>query len=56
MERGTNAEIIAIGGLYRKLYDKQYNFEMYLFVNPGEDFTPEPEKPVVAPVGSRGAL
>ena len=56
VERGTHAELLALGGRYRTLYDKQYNFEMDRFVNPGEDFTPEPEKPVVAPVGSRGAL
>jgi hypothetical protein len=26
------------------LYDKQYNFETDKFINPGEDFTPEPQK------------
>ena len=46
----------SLGGRYRTLYDKQYDFEMDRFVNPGEDFTPEPEKPVVAPVRSGGAL
>ena len=56
VERGTHAELLALGGRYRTLYDKQYNFEMDRFVNPGEDFTPEPEKPVVAPVRSGGAL
>jgi hypothetical protein len=25
------------------LYDRQYNFERERFVNPGEDFTPEPD-------------
>ena len=28
--------------LYRQLYDKQYRFEKDRFINPGEDFTPEP--------------
>jgi ATP-binding cassette, subfamily B, putative efflux pump len=56
VERGTHAELLAFGGRYRTLYDKQYNFEMDRFVNPGEDFTPEPEKPVAAPVRSSGAL
>jgi subfamily B ATP-binding cassette protein MsbA len=56
VERGTHAELLALGGRYRTLYDKQYNFEMDRFVNPGEDFTPEPEKPVAAPVRSSGAL
>jgi subfamily B ATP-binding cassette protein MsbA len=47
IERGTHAELIALGGRYRQLYDKQYNFEMDRFINPGEDFTPEPDKPAV---------
>jgi subfamily B ATP-binding cassette protein MsbA len=52
VERGTHAELLALGGRYRQLYDKQYNFETDRFINPGEDFTPEPEKPVAAiPVG-----
>src|SRR5467141_1864394 len=51
VERGTHAELLAKHGRYRQLYDKQYRFEQDRFVNPGEDFTPEPEAPVVtAPV------
>ncbi len=49
VERGTHAELLAKHGRYRQLYDKQYRFEQDLFVNPGEDFTPEPEAPVAAP-------
>jgi subfamily B ATP-binding cassette protein MsbA len=49
VERGTHAELLAKHGRYRQLYDKQYRFEQDLFVNPGEDFTPEPEAPVTAP-------
>ena len=43
VERGTHAELLARGGRYRQLYDKQYRFERDRFINPGEDFTPEPE-------------
>ena len=47
VERGTHAELLAVNGRYRQLYDKQYRFEMDRFINPGEDFTPEPAKPRV---------
>jgi subfamily B ATP-binding cassette protein MsbA len=43
VERGTHSELLALGGRYRTLYDKQYRFETDRFINPGEDFTPEPE-------------
>src|SRR5438477_440964 len=49
VERGTHPELLARHGRYRQLYDKQYRFEQDRFVNPGEDFTPEPEAPVAAP-------
>lgn len=44
VERGTHEELLALNGRYRQLYDKQYKFERDRFINPGEDFTPEPEK------------
>jgi subfamily B ATP-binding cassette protein MsbA len=46
VERGSHAELLAANGRYRQLYDKQYKFESDRFINDGEDFTPEPEKPV----------
>jgi len=40
VERGTHAELLALDGRYRQLYDRQYNFETDRFINPGEDFLP----------------
>jgi subfamily B ATP-binding cassette protein MsbA len=39
VERGTHQELLALGGRYRTLYDKQYKLEQDRFINPGEDFT-----------------
>jgi ABC-type multidrug transport system fused ATPase/permease subunit len=47
VERGTHEELLERGGRYRQLYDKQYNFERDRFINPGEDFTPEPPAPAI---------
>jgi ATP-binding cassette, subfamily B, putative efflux pump len=44
VEHGTHSELLALNGRYRQLHDKQYSFETDRFINPGEDFTPEPEK------------
>jgi subfamily B ATP-binding cassette protein MsbA len=44
VERGTHEELLAKAGRYKQLYDKQYRFEKNQFINPGEDFTPEPQK------------
>jgi ABC-type multidrug transport system fused ATPase/permease subunit len=49
VERGTHEELLAKDGRYRQLYDKQYRFERDRFINPGEDFTPEPEAAVPGP-------
>jgi ABC-type multidrug transport system fused ATPase/permease subunit len=46
VERGTHDELLARDGRYRQLYDKQYKLETNRFINPGEDWTPEPAKPV----------
>jgi subfamily B ATP-binding cassette protein MsbA len=48
VERGTHEELLAKNGRYRQLYDKQYRFEKDRFINPGEDFTPEPAAAVPA--------
>jgi subfamily B ATP-binding cassette protein MsbA len=55
VERGTHRELLALDGRYRQLYDKQFRLERDRFINPGEDFTPEPETPKVAvPAGRPG--
>ncbi len=54
VERGTHEELLAANGRYRQLYDKQYRFEKDRFINPGEDFTPEPE-PVLPRGGARSS-
>ena len=49
VERGRHEELLVANGRYKQLYDKQYNFERDRFINPGEDFTPEPETGVSMP-------
>jgi subfamily B ATP-binding cassette protein MsbA len=56
VERGTHEELLAAGGRYKQLYDKQYRFERNQFINPGEDFTPEPETPLPVGRGAAGPL
>jgi len=48
VEHGTHEELLVADGRYKQLYDKQYNFERDRFINPGEDFTPEPTEEGVA--------
>jgi subfamily B ATP-binding cassette protein MsbA len=48
VERGTHEQLMTLHGRYRELHDRQYAFERNQFINPGEDFTPVPEKPKVA--------
>jgi subfamily B ATP-binding cassette protein MsbA len=56
VERGTHGELLALGGRYRQLHDKQYAMETDRFINPGEDFTPEPPKPEAVPASGRDRL
>ncbi|HTK32092.1 MAG TPA: ABC transporter ATP-binding protein [Candidatus Saccharimonadaceae bacterium] len=54
VERGTHQELIALNGRYRHLHDRQYAFEQNQFINPGEDFTPEPPK--IVPISEGAAV
>jgi subfamily B ATP-binding cassette protein MsbA len=56
VEHGTHEELLGANGRYKQLYDKQYNFERDRFINPGEDFTPEPEQVTASPVAPPGRL
>ena len=39
VERGTHRELLALGGRYRELYERQHSIETDRFINPGEDHT-----------------
>jgi ABC-type multidrug transport system fused ATPase/permease subunit len=43
VERGTHAELLRAGGLYRSLYERQQGLERDIFINPGEDPVPGAE-------------
>ncbi len=55
IESGNHEALLALGGRYRQLYDKQYRFETNQFTNPGEDFTQEQPK-VAVPTRKNNAL
>ena len=54
LEKAQSAEqLLELNGRYRQLYDKQYRFERDRFINPGEDFTPEPTAVAVPRAGGQ---
>jgi subfamily B ATP-binding cassette protein MsbA len=53
-ERGTHDQLLALNGRYKQLYDRQYQIELNRFINPGEDFTPEPAR--VVPISESNAV
>jgi ABC-type multidrug transport system fused ATPase/permease subunit len=44
VERGTHETLMALGGLYHRLYTRQHGIMTNLFVNPGEELTPVGEE------------
>jgi subfamily B ATP-binding cassette protein MsbA len=48
VERGSHAELMALGGRYRTLHDRQYQFESNRFVNPGEELADSAAEPEAA--------
>ncbi|HUL68846.1 MAG TPA: ABC transporter ATP-binding protein [Gemmatimonadales bacterium] len=54
VERGSHPTLLAMRGRYAQLYEKQFRFERNRFINPGEDFTPEPPKVEVPAGAARG--
>jgi subfamily B ATP-binding cassette protein MsbA len=48
VERGTHDELLAAGGRYRQLHDKQYKLERDRYLNPGEEPAREPA-PITIP-------
>jgi subfamily B ATP-binding cassette protein MsbA len=56
VERGTHAQLLALGGRYRTLYEKQYTLESDRYINPGEDFTPELPVAMLPKSGARSPM
>ena len=40
VERGTHDELLALGGRYKELHDRQHTWEQNRFINPGEELGP----------------
>jgi subfamily B ATP-binding cassette protein MsbA len=52
VERGTHQSLLATGGRYRQLHDRQYGWERERFVNPGEEWPAEGEGPSAPPAAA----
>ncbi len=48
VERGSHAELYALGGRYRDLYDRQHGLETNLFLAPGEGDAAAASRPAAA--------
>ena len=58
VETGTHQQLMALGGRYRELHDRQYGIEKDVYVNPGEDFLPvsNPKSEIPVPARSNTSL
>lgn len=52
VERGSHAQLMAMGGRYRELHDRQYGLETDRYVNPGEELPSEDTAPDEASIGA----
>ena len=53
VERGSHAELMALGGRYRTLHDRQYQWEQNRFINPGEELRAPVEEVAVKACSGR---
>ena len=56
VERGTHRELLALGGRYKQLHDRQYALEQDRFINPGEDLADAGRAEAAAGAGRSGVL
>ena len=54
VERGSHQSLVALGGRYKQLHDRQYAWEQDRFVNPGEDLADAAGPKMPVPVGPAG--